>query len=381
MDLSKAFDSLNHDLLLAKLHAYGFDRNALLLMRSYLTNRWQRMKINTSFSSWSQLLHGIPQGSILGPLLFNIYLNDLFFIDSDCDVCNFADDTTYHICDKELKSLIEKLQCSSKKAIDWVRKNYMKLNESKCHLFVNGNKHECIIAKIGEANIIESNTEKLLGIHIDRDLTFTNHVEQMYKKASKKLNALIRQCKLLPFYRRRSLMKAFFESQFSYCPLVWMFHNRTLNYKINELHYRALRIIYRDETSSFDELLEKDNAVTIHHRNLQSLAVEMFKAKEEISPEFMNEVFRQRHIPEDSRISAFRSQTDFYNIENPKSVYKGLETLRELGPKIWNIVPENIKQCTSLEKFKLSIKKWKPENCPCRLCKTYIAGLGFYDVK
>ena len=104
----------------------------------------------------------------------------------------------------------------------------------------------------------------------------------------------------LPFYRRRSLMKAFFESQFSYSPLVWMFHNRTLNYKINELHYRALRITYRDETSSFDELLKKDNAVTIHNRNLQRLAVEMFKAKEEISPKFMNEVFRQRHIPEDS---------------------------------------------------------------------------------
>ena len=80
MDLSKAFDILNHDLLIAKLYAYGFSKTALRLIKSYLTNRWQRTKINNSYSSWIELLLGIPQGSILVPLLFNIYLNDLFFI-------------------------------------------------------------------------------------------------------------------------------------------------------------------------------------------------------------------------------------------------------------------------------------------------------------
>ena len=381
MDLSKAFDTLNHDLLIAKLHAYGFEYKSLELIKSYLNNRWQRTKINTSFSSWSELLTGVPQGSVLGPLLFNIFINDLFYLFDDIDVCNYADDTTLHACDANLKTLVERLECAANKAVDWFKHNHMKLNPNKCHLLICGHKYECILANIEGATVIESYEQKPLGIYMGRDLTLENHVQYLCKNAGRKLNALARLCKILPFYKRKLLMNSFFDSQFNYCPLVWMFHSRKVNTKINNLHYRALKITHRDETSTFDELLKKDGSNTIHHRNLIKLAIEMYKVNNNLAPTFMREIFPQRNLTNMECIaSSIRNQVDFYNPSNPKHSNWGLETLRHLGPILWNSIPNDIKEAPSLIRFKALINKWDPKNCPCRLCKVYINHIGYVKI-
>ena len=162
----------------------------------------------------------------------------------------------------------------------------------------------------------------------------------MCKKASQKLNVPSRLCNFIPCTQRKILTNAFYDSQFSYSPLVWMFHNRQVNARINNLHYPALRIIYADETSSFDELLSKDGTVTIHHRNLQLLVTEMYKVFKDISPVFMKDIFAMHGNAFTENVSSnTRSRLNFYNPSNPKTVRYGLETLRNLGPKLWSMIP------------------------------------------
>ena len=148
MDLSKAFDAINHGLLIAKIHAHGFDKSSLKLLFSYLNNRWHRTKINQNFSSWEELLQGVPQGSVFGRLLFNVYLYDLFYLTESTEVCNFTDDTTFFVCDKDLNFLIKRMEHDRLLIIECFQNNNMKSNQNKCHLFVYSYKHENVWAQI-----------------------------------------------------------------------------------------------------------------------------------------------------------------------------------------------------------------------------------------
>ena len=144
---------------------------------------------------------------------------------------------------------------------------------------------------MGEHVIWESHEEKLLGVTIDNKLKFNTHLNNMCKKAGVKVTALTRLAKIMPFKKKRILMNAFIESQFSYCPLVWMFCSRTINNKINRIHERALRLVYLDYTSSFAELLKRDNSVTIHQHNIHLVAIEMFKVLRGLGPEILRNIF------------------------------------------------------------------------------------------
>ena len=150
-----------------------------------------------------------------------------------------------------------------------------------------------------------------------------------------------------------------------------MFHSRKLNNKINAIHERALRIAYCDKHSTFQQLLEKDNSVSTHHRNLQVLGTEMFKVNMNLSPDLVNNIF------EKEQIDIFYEEMTYFLNRQVSSVYNGTESLSFLGPKIWELVPSEIKQSKSLEIFKKRIKKWIPFQCPCRLCQFYLRGVEF----
>ena len=137
------------------------------------------------------------------------------------------------------------------------------------------------------------------------------------------------------------------------------------------MHERCLRIVYSDKTSSFEKLLETDRSVPIHIRNLQTLATDFFKESKGLSPTIFSEVFSKRSVQYHLR------HASEFSVPNVKSTFQGTESLSYLGPKIWDLVPKELKELSSLSAFKKAIKNWKPKNCPCRLCKKYIQNLGF----
>ena len=248
----------------------------------------------------------------------------------------------------------------------------MKLNADKCHLLVLGQRcDDPVTVRIGNADVVNSSEEKLLGVQIDSRLSFDNHVSKLCQKASNKLYALARISPYLDQSKLRALMRAFITSQFQYCPLIWMFHSRQLNQKINKIQERALRITFKDTESTFSELLQKDSAVTIHTKNLQILMTEMYKTRNGLNPSFMQEIFCAN-----TTYYNLRNHNDFFQ-PRVRSVNNGTESVRFKGPQLWQMLPPTIQNSQSLCQFKTKIQRWKGENCPCKLCRVFIPNLGF----
>ena len=131
MDLSEAYDCLPHDLIIAKFEAYGLSKSSLSLLLDYLTSRKQRVKIGSSYSIWNEIKRGVPQGSILGPLLFNAFINDIFMFIEKTEICNFADDNTIYDCGEDLSNILENLKHDLKILLKWFRINSLQANPGK----------------------------------------------------------------------------------------------------------------------------------------------------------------------------------------------------------------------------------------------------------
>ena len=177
MVLSKAFDCLPHRLLLSKLYNYGVSLNACQLIRSYLTNRAQRVKIGSWWSEWLVINKGVPQGSILGPLLFNIFINDLLDeMQGKCQIYNYADDNTIGFSHSDIKVLKGHLTQSTETAIRWFESNHMRANPSKFQAIIMkaGHCNEPVVINVHGPDLASSECVKLLGILLTINWPFIN---------------------------------------------------------------------------------------------------------------------------------------------------------------------------------------------------------------
>ena len=182
----------------------------------------------------------------------------------------------------------EKLRKDFKVVTDWFFENYLSLNPTKCHYMYLGKNKENDTFNFGNISLKNSKEEVILGI--DNKLSFDNHVQKICRNASQKTCALSRISNYLDSKQKEILFKGMIRSQFSYCPLIWMFSSRKSNNLINKVHERSLRIVSGDNHSSFKSLLSKCKEITIHQRNLQVLMTETYKIINGISPPIM-EIF------------------------------------------------------------------------------------------
>ena len=222
-------------------------------------------------------------------------------------MANYTDDNSPYACENDIGSVISQLEGDSKTPLECVANNALKANPDKFHLLLS----ESDISKsinVDQFQIFNSNHEKLLGIIIDNNLNSNEHVSSLCKKASQKLHALARASKYMCTDKLRLITKAFINAQFGYCPLVWMFHSRTLNNRINKLHERALRIVFKNNNATFDDLLKLDGSVTVHERNIQTMAIELFKVIKDLSPLIMNEVFQLKESSNYYSIFPFKTR-------------------------------------------------------------------------
>ena len=300
-------------------------------MFDYLKDRKQRVKSLNHRSSWKELTKGVPQGSILGPFLFNVFINDLFLFIDKCKFYNYADDNSIMYSSPDLNCIFANLQIDCNDAIDWFTVNGMKANPSKFQFMVISSKRiEQKFLDIGNGITLHSEPyAKVPGVTIDDRLQFSEHVSACCSKAARQLNALSRISRHINLKSKSIIYNSFIASNFNYCPLVWYFCGTANSNKLDKLQERSLRILYNDFDSPIQNLIEQLGQGTLLSNRLKYLILEVFKSIRKLNAPCLHDVFVLNEVP--------------YNLRTPKleqpirrTTNYGLRTFSYLGSKLWN---------------------------------------------
>ena len=352
-DLSKAFDRMPHGLLMSKLHAYGLSPCACRLLMSYLCDRKQRVKIFDSVSDWATINRGVPQGSVLGPLLFNIFLNDLFYTDISACIANYADDN--HLCDSHtsLEALKLSLSVDTEKTLHWYDNNGLNANPDKFQCVVmNRNGALPISISVQDSAINSTDEINVLGVLLDAKLNFKPYVTLICKRASRQINALRRLSKFLTTDGRLKVYKSFISANFSYCPVTWLFCGKVNSAKLEKLQERALRFVYNDQVSTYNDLLLQANVLSLSMYRLRFLAIEVYKCVSLKNPDYLNRLFTKKPA-----VYCLRDPDQLYQTKFNTYTY-GYRSFAYYGAKLWNKLPLELKNSPTLIIFKGKLNHW-----------------------
>ena len=294
--MSKAFDTVNHDILLKKLDIYGIRGNTKKWLKSYLENRKQCISFNKSnFTEFCNIVCGVPQGSILGPLLFLIYVNDLYMASPKIATVMFADDTNFFLSDRHTESLFMNMNNELDKVSTWFKANKLSLNslKTKFSLFHPSGKKRGIpnnlpLLKIDNRNIERNVVTKFLGVLIDENLNWKAQIANVSSKVSKNIGILYKATPFLNKSQLKQLYYAFIHSYLNYGNMAW---GSTHKSKLQTLYRRqkhAIRVINaRDRFTHTKPLFIEMNILNLFEINVFKILLFMFKCKLNISPKFL----------------------------------------------------------------------------------------------
>ena len=285
LDLAKAFDCVNHDILLDKLTHYGVVGNAHSWFESYLCGRQQAVKFGGCLSAWGSVRVGVPQGSILGPLLFSIFVNDLPSVVNYAQLNMYADDTELHCCGEDLQSVQDDLQSDLYQIQDWLQANRLQLNVSKSAIMLIGSwqklRGRSVTVSINGKPLASVTSTRYLGVLIDQHLNWKLHINHVLNQVRSKLYALHR-LKPLPSHLLFRLYQVFVLPIFDYCDVVWVPTSMTLAKPLERLHSRFLHQV--PVSNSFVK-------VTLTERRHFHIAVQVFKILHQFCPRYLKDWF------------------------------------------------------------------------------------------
>jgi hypothetical protein len=363
-DLSKAFDYLPHDLLISKMRTYSVDDKACAYIKSYLTDRPHCVKLGNTKSDWLVMSRGAPQGSVLGPFLYNTHSNDLLLeFSRSCQIFNYADDNTICCFGNSKEEVKNKLQREISNMNIWFTNNGMSVNANKFQmiLFDKSNCDDNDFITVDSVTIRHQPVVKLLGVYFDTKLNFSYHINEICRKAGKKLCVLARLSKSLDTKSKLTLFHAFILTHFEYCAVVWHFCSMNDMKRIEKIQKQALRYVYSDFKSSYTDLRIKSDRPLMYTERLRSILKQVYRCINDLGPKYMTSIFKYNEGSRSHNILQLH-QHKF------KTNKYGFNSFQYQGSRLWNGIENKFKLSNN---FKNSIKKWSLL-CNCNCCNECI---------
>jgi hypothetical protein len=359
IDLQKAFDTVNHKILLDKLSFYGIRGVTLAWFHSYLANRSQCVYLNNTFSSYGAVVCGVPQGSILGPLLFILYINDIVHCSKVLYFILFADDTNLLYSNVNISELISVVNSELRKLSCWFKSNRLSLNVKKSNFIMFGNKQisNCQInIAIDDAKLERASSLKFLGVHIDGRLTWKTHIAEISKKVSKNVGILNKIKYKVPSESLLTLYHAMIGSHLSYCTIVWGCAKPSVIDSLIKLQKRAVRIItlskFREHS---DPLFFNLGILKISDIYRLQVATFVFNVKFDKFSNSLEIFYRNFQFPDVNKGYITRSACSNLAMPRFRTEIRKNSVLCS-GPRIWNYLPTEYKCNQCLHHFNKQLK-------------------------